>query len=146
MSTFVVTAPDGRRFRVTAPEGATQEQVLAYAQQQMGDPRLAAAREANSGVGGFIDSTGRQVAQGATFGLMDEISAGLRTGAGLWGNYGETLAQERARDDTFRQDHPVVSAVANIAGGVAGPGRCRGRGSGRGGGERGRRRTPCWRC
>jgi hypothetical protein len=126
MSTFVVTAPDGRRFRVTAPEGATQEQVLAYAQQQMGDPRLAAAREANSGVGGFIDSTGRQVAQGATFGLMDEISAGLRTGAGLWGNYGETLAQERARDDTFRQDHPVVSAVANIAGGVAGPGRALG--------------------
>lgn len=33
---YEITAPDGRRFVVTAPEGATQEQVLAYAQQQMG--------------------------------------------------------------------------------------------------------------
>jgi hypothetical protein len=30
---YEVTAPDGRRFVVTAPEGATQEQVLAYARQ-----------------------------------------------------------------------------------------------------------------
>lgn len=30
---YEVTAPDGRKLRVTAPEGATQEQVLAYAQQ-----------------------------------------------------------------------------------------------------------------
>jgi hypothetical protein len=33
---YEITAPDGRRFAITAPEGATQEQVLAYAQQQMG--------------------------------------------------------------------------------------------------------------
>jgi hypothetical protein len=33
---YEITAPDGRRFVITAPEGATQEQVLAYAQQQMG--------------------------------------------------------------------------------------------------------------
>ena len=30
---YEVTAPDGRRFVVTAPEGATQEQVLSYARQ-----------------------------------------------------------------------------------------------------------------
>lgn len=30
---YEVTAPDGRRFIVTAPQGATQEQVLSYAQQ-----------------------------------------------------------------------------------------------------------------
>lgn len=33
---YEITAPDGRRFAITAPEGATQEQVLAYAQQQIG--------------------------------------------------------------------------------------------------------------
>lgn len=33
MATFVVTAPDGKEYEITAPEGATQEQVLAYAQQ-----------------------------------------------------------------------------------------------------------------
>lgn len=31
MPTFVITAPDGKEIEVTAPEGATQEQVLAYA-------------------------------------------------------------------------------------------------------------------
>jgi hypothetical protein len=31
---FDITAPDGRKFTVTAPEGATQDQVLAYAQSQ----------------------------------------------------------------------------------------------------------------
>jgi hypothetical protein len=32
MPTFEVTSPDGRKFRVTAPAGATQEEVLAYVQ------------------------------------------------------------------------------------------------------------------
>lgn len=31
MPTFVITAPDGKELEITAPEGATQEQVLAYA-------------------------------------------------------------------------------------------------------------------
>lgn len=35
MPQFDITSPDGRKFRVTAPDGATQEEVLAYAQQNM---------------------------------------------------------------------------------------------------------------
>ena len=34
MATFQVTAPDGRVFEITAPEGATEQQVVEYAQQQ----------------------------------------------------------------------------------------------------------------
>lgn len=33
MPAYLITAPDGRKFRVTAPDGASQEQVLAYAQE-----------------------------------------------------------------------------------------------------------------
>lgn len=33
MATFIVTAPDGKEYEIEAPEGATQEQILAYAQQ-----------------------------------------------------------------------------------------------------------------
>lgn len=71
--------------------------------------------------GRFLDNMARGVAQGATLGFMDEIAAGARTGAGLWGNYGEALAQERARDAEFRRESPVASTVANIAGGIASP-------------------------
>lgn len=34
MPAYLVTAPDGRKLRVTAPEGATQEDAIAYAQSQ----------------------------------------------------------------------------------------------------------------
>jgi hypothetical protein len=34
MPTFQVTSPDGKTFRINAPEGATKEQALAYAQEQ----------------------------------------------------------------------------------------------------------------
>lgn len=39
MPTYEITSPDGKRFEVTAPDGATQEQVLAYAQQQFSAPK-----------------------------------------------------------------------------------------------------------
>lgn len=34
MPQYDVTSPDGKKFRINAPEGATQEQVMAYAQEQ----------------------------------------------------------------------------------------------------------------
>lgn len=42
MPDFEITSPDGQRFIVTAPEGATQDEVLRYAQQNM--PRQPAAQ------------------------------------------------------------------------------------------------------
>lgn len=35
MPVFMVTAPDGRKLRITAPEGATEQDAIAYAQKQM---------------------------------------------------------------------------------------------------------------
>lgn len=44
MPTYIITAPDGKELEITAPEGATQEQVLAYAQSQYtGQPAAPAA-------------------------------------------------------------------------------------------------------
>jgi hypothetical protein len=44
MAKFIVTAPDGKEYEITAPEGATQEQVIEYAKsqfaQQAADPRM----------------------------------------------------------------------------------------------------------
>ena len=36
MADFEITSPEGKKFIVSAPEGATQEQVLSYAQGQFG--------------------------------------------------------------------------------------------------------------
>jgi len=38
MPKYEISSPDGRKFEITAPEGATQEQVLAYAKSNFGSP------------------------------------------------------------------------------------------------------------
>lgn len=45
MPKYKITAPDGKAYVVTAPEGATQEQVLAYAQQHYGEQAKQSAPE-----------------------------------------------------------------------------------------------------
>lgn len=51
MMRYEITAPDGRRFVITAPEGATQEQILSYAQRQVGEEQTAPTEETGRGVG-----------------------------------------------------------------------------------------------
>src|SRR5690606_32142009 len=58
MPNYIVTSPDGKKFRVTAPEGATQEQILAYAQSQFSQaPRV---NEASPPSRGVMEELGRQ--------------------------------------------------------------------------------------
>ncbi len=64
MPTYVVTSPDGKEFEITAPEGATQEQVLAYAQQNFkaAEP---AQRSLGSDILRQVGLTGRIIGTGA---------------------------------------------------------------------------------
>lgn len=41
MAKYVVTSPDGRRFQITAPDGASQSDVMAYAQKQFAQTKPA---------------------------------------------------------------------------------------------------------
>lgn len=52
MPDFEVTSPDGRKFIVTAPPGATQDQILAYAKENMPKPQA----ELPSGAGAAVGS------------------------------------------------------------------------------------------
>lgn len=66
MPTFVVTAPNGKKLRITAPEGATEQDAIAYAKQQMGDvPRETQPDQAQVGA-----STGKSREQ-----LQSELDA-----------------------------------------------------------------------
>jgi hypothetical protein len=110
--------PDG------TPDAAIDKAIGDYTTQ-------ASARKANSGASGYVDSLVRSVAQGATFGFGDELSAGADAALGpflgrgsqastIGQRYDENLAAERARDRAFQTDNPVSSTVGNVAGGVGG--------------------------
>lgn len=67
----------------------------------------------------MLDAAILNTSQGMTFGFGDEIAAGLRSGAGLWGDYGAELADERANLERARERHPWVSTAADLGGGIA---------------------------
>lgn len=39
MADFVITSPEGQKFKITAPEGASEDEVLAFASQNMPEPK-----------------------------------------------------------------------------------------------------------
>ena len=101
---YIVTAPDGKKYRVKAPEGATQEQVLSYARENYGKTKtsLRASNpaeydpsspefQARYGPGEkTFDPFGQQIA-----GRLQAASGGLATGAaylaGLPADTGQNL-------------------------------------------------------
>lgn len=122
MPVYQITAPDGRKLRITAPEGATQEQVLAYARQQYAKPdfgnvqsradtveqqRPSDPTEGMSGFGKFMAGVGKSVYDtgrgvGQLLGVVDEAdvraarerdAALMNTGAGTAGNITGQAAQ-----------------------------------------------------
>ncbi len=124
MPTFIVTAPDGKKIRVTAPEGASEAQAVAMARRQYKAPV-----KAPQGRGGFGDTLkAADVGKGIPF--VDEAAAALYAlpGAAIDAAKGRgfdpgvaynrmlnTQVEQKAYD---RNNAPVASAVGEIAGGV----------------------------
>ena len=84
MATYVVTAPDGKEYEITAPEGASQEEVLAYAQRNFAQ----AAKPERS----MLQEAGRQIGLTARAGITgltsipammaDPVAAAINQAAG----------------------------------------------------------------
>lgn len=72
MPNYDVTSPDGQKYRVTAPDGASESQVLDYAKQQFGQQQ----KEPSSGVGDFLKSIPRGAVKGFT-GAAEFVKEGL---------------------------------------------------------------------
>lgn len=84
MPEFEITAPDGRRFIITAPEGASQEEVLRFAQQNMGGqqqqpemPQRSTLEAAAAIPGQFGAGVNRRLAEVAGA-PVDLVARGLR--------------------------------------------------------------------
>lgn len=122
MPNYQITAPDGRKLRITAPEGATQEQVLAYAQQQYGKQQAAPEKtmsERYAAAG--IDPTPVDPTSGMSG--TDKFLAGagksvMDTVQGVGQLFG--AVPQSAVDERRRLDAPLMATGAGMAGNVAG--------------------------
>lgn len=113
MPDFLITAPDGRQFRVKGQ--GSREDALAALQQKLStaEPDAPASQDGN-----FLDP----VMQGLTFGFSDEIAGGVGGAieALRGGSFGEgyTQTRDRARGDVagFRERNPKGAVALEIAG------------------------------
>ena len=135
MPTFRVTSPDGAVYEVKAPEGATEDQAIAYAQQQhqAAQPTSPEAPEKPASntppVFGMMGGTAANFAQGALLGGGDEAIAGaaaLMRAADSGGHfsdlsnyYDEALPVTRQGMTQFSEEHPYIAGGAGFAGGAA---------------------------
>ena len=138
MADYIVTGPDGQKYKLTADNDAA---IQAAVQQMFGGADVGEATGAERGKGGGIDNFGRSLARGASFGLADEIAAagdatvgpaadwvlgklGLgktnTSTAQTWGErYDQNLAAERGQNKAYDENFPVWSGAGQIAGNVA---------------------------
>lgn len=137
MPIYRVTAPTGEVYNVTAPDGATQEQVMGYAQAQhaaqakTGYGKAYADADVKPNGSGFLDSLlwghGAQVT-----GAAEALKATIGNAADrLTGKPSAYTAQDayRAGFDKFRtaqaqdlRDHPVKATASTMAGSILAPG------------------------
>ena len=105
MATYRMTGPDGKTYQIEGPEGATDAQVRAKIQEQIAGPKQDS----------FMTGLGRSVNQGLFFGYSEEGEALIRSLTNEK-SYDENLAEIRGKLGQFRDENPVASTVAEVAG------------------------------
>lgn len=135
MPSFTFTSPEGQKYTVNGPEGATQEQAFAILQGQIGGQKKQAA-ETPSVAGGLVRSFARGVP--IVGGLLNKADAATDAALapvlnplfpeneqlkGDFGQrYGQALKTQEGEDRSFSEAHPIASTAAEIGGSVAGLG------------------------
>ncbi|WP_298966134.1 hypothetical protein [uncultured Roseibium sp.] len=126
MASFEITAPDGKKYRVT---GENAEGAFKALQSHLSGGGAQPGKDSDqSRVSGAADS----FTQGVTFGFGDEltaIEAGVlgRTPDGGWFDYSKSFGEryddalkaERGQQDDFRRENPITATAAELAGGLA---------------------------
>jgi len=105
MATFVITAPNGKDYEITAPEGATQDQVLEYAKQNyqnLPETQAQPSPSISSQIGRQVGLTGRAAIEGASApinAIGDFLSGAYNVGANLLGSESRMpyMSQEQSK-------------------------------------------------
>jgi hypothetical protein len=118
MPTYDVTAPNGRVYEITAPDGATEEQVLAYAQRMYSEVE---PKKKEEGVGTALRrgaeqlvSTGQTALESITKGGEEAAIRGRERQADIQARLGEGASLERLLE-TYRQQG-ILAAGKELAG------------------------------
>lgn len=125
MPEFIITSPEGKKFKISAPEGATPDQVLSFAQSQFSSspmPAEPASQEPAVSRGRAVLEKGLQ---GATFGFADELynRGGAALASAVTGEpYGELLKEAtlrtKERGEAQSKQYPGTSALSELGGGI----------------------------
>jgi hypothetical protein len=117
MPIFEIQGADGQVYEVEAPD----ENSAASAFQSQFQPQPATATDSAPSWAQTIDSFGRGIVNGATFGFGDNLGAGARWLGGQVGLQPE-LTYDQALQEVKSQDQAVANAapVSNIAGNITG--------------------------
>lgn len=122
MPDYDITSPDGKKYVVTAPQGATQEQILSYAQQHHAENAAPAApvQKPDISIGRTALDKGLQ---GATYGFSDEMTdllgaavAHMYTGEPFHDMHKEAREESKARLQSESEQHPYVSTASELGG------------------------------
>ena len=135
MAKFQITGPNGEKFEITAPDGASEQDVLSFAQSQMAAPAApdpykqeAQAEYQRLKSQGIPIEQGltRKIFQGMTLGGGDEVLAGMLTPfemakRGTWDpreGYKHAKAMQDVAMEDARKTQGIPGHIAEVAGGV----------------------------
>lgn len=120
MPKYEITAPDGAVYEVEAPEGATEAQIMSFAQQNIPSAKPGKYQEGRAESNPVIRGLAN-VVQGPTFGFGDElvgaVGGAYKTLTGdkpFSENYRETRDYMRGVQDQYREDFPVGSVATQF--------------------------------
>ena len=132
MPSFTFTSPEGQKYTVNGPDGATQEQAFQILQGQIGSKKQ--ANEEPSMASGLVRSAARGVP--IVGGLLNKADAATDAALApvmnrffpeneqLKGDFGDRYKQalktQEGEDTAFGKAHPIASTAAEIGGGIGG--------------------------
>ena len=129
--TFEITSPEGKRYTVQGPEGATPEQAFQILQKYLGRSAPAAAPVSANDAGRSF-ATGVPIIGGSLNKLDAATNAALAPvlnrffdekdqlpEASFSDRYAHSLRDQEGADARFAKDHPYVDTAAQVAGSIA---------------------------
>lgn len=115
MAKYEITSPDGQKFEITAPDDATQDQVMSYARSQFKQQSASASQKQptlappnfaqkiiGSKVGSFVQGAGDFLWEGA-----EMLPAALKNITSLGGYLPNPVS------DTFKKDQEFIAGLSN---------------------------------